>query len=159
MSSRLEIMNEPQRDLAEIATLLGIVSQLYTTRMETLFNTQGFTLSQFALLTHLARSSKTVHTISDLTEAMEINQPGVSKIVQKLYEQGYLEVNTNKFDTRKREVRITTQGRNKLVQVGKAIYPDLATWFEDWKEGDKKSFASYLGTLAQWLDKNRLEKY
>ncbi len=158
MSSKLETMNEPQRDLAEIATLLGIVTQLYTTRMETLFNTQGFTLSQFALLTHLARSNKNIHSISDLTEAMEINQPGVSKIVQKLYEQGYLEVSTNKFDTRKREVRITTQGRNKLIQVGKAIYPDLATWFKDWQEADKQSFTTHLKTLAQWLDKNRLEK-
>jgi DNA-binding MarR family transcriptional regulator len=154
----LETMNEPQGDLAEIATLLGIVTQLYTTRMEALFNTQGFTLSQFALLSHLARSSKTVHTISDLTEAMEINQPGVSKIVQKLYEQGYLEVNTNKFDTRKREVRITMQGRSKLMQVGKALYPDLATWFKDWQEADKHSFATYLRRLAQWLDRNRLEK-
>jgi DNA-binding MarR family transcriptional regulator len=158
LSSKLETMNEPRGDLAEIATFLGMVSQLYTTRMEALFNTQGFTLSQFALLSHLARSSKAVHTISDLTEAMEINQPGVSKIVQKLYEQGYLEVNTNKFDTRKREVRITTQGRSKLGQVGKAIYPDLAIWFKDWQEGDKQSFANYLRRLAQWLDKNRLEK-
>ncbi len=156
MSSILETMNETQRDLAELATQLGILSQLYTTRMETLCTTQGFTFSQFALLTHLARSSKPVHSISDLTEAMEINQPGVTKIVQKLSEQGYLEVSTNKFDTRKREVRITTQGRAKLVQVSKAIYPDIAGWFKDWNEGDKKSFTAYLGKLAQWLDQNRL---
>ena len=54
--------------------------------MNSLLQPQGLNLSQFALLNHLLRSQKTIHSINDLTEAMEINQPGVTKIVQRLHE-------------------------------------------------------------------------
>ena len=150
-------MSEQLPDSAQVATLLGIVNQLYATRMNTLLQPEGFTLSQFALLNHLVGSEKPVHSITDLTEAMEINQPGVTKIVQKLRKEGLVEVEKNKHDSRKREVCITAHGREKVLQVAKNLFPDVDSWFRDWEVKDTEQFTRHLRRLALWLDENRLK--
>jgi DNA-binding MarR family transcriptional regulator len=124
--------------------------------MTTLLEPKGFTLSQFALLNHLVRSPKDTHTINELTEAMEINQPGVSKIVQKLSETELVQVTTNQYDSRRRDVKITQQGREKVIEVGLGILPDVSSWFQDWEVKDLETFVGYLGRLAQWLDQHRI---
>jgi DNA-binding MarR family transcriptional regulator len=130
---------------------------LYSTRMTVLLHPKGFTLSQFALLNHLVRSNKKTHSINELTEAMEINQPGVTKIVQKLHEADLVKVSISKDDSRKREVSLTERGREKVVEVGLEILPDVEGWFQDWKKQEVEQFMGYLGRLAYWLDKNRLQ--
>lgn len=139
------------------ATFLGISNQLYTTRMNTLLKPQDLNLSQFSLLNHLNRSSKTIHSINDLTEAMEINQPGVTKIVQKLHSAGLIDVSKNKTDSRKREVSITSKGQEKVMKVNMALLPDVQSWFQDWEEIELQQFISYTQRLATWFDQNRLE--
>jgi DNA-binding MarR family transcriptional regulator len=142
---------------AQTATLLGIVTQLYSTRMTALLEPKGFTLSQFALLNHLVRSPKETHSINELTEAMEINQPGVSKIVQKLSDIGLLDVSTSPQDSRRRNVSITQSGRETVIEVGQSILPDVNAWFQEWESKDLEMFLGYLGKLAGWLDQHRKE--
>lgn len=142
---------------AMAATFLGISNQLYTTRMNALLKPEGLTLSQFSLLNHLIRSSKPSHSINDLTKAMEINQPGVTKIVQKLHEAGFIKVVKSKDDSRKREVSISPEGQGKVMQVNLAIFPDVKSWFQDWEAQDIEQFTTYTKRLAAWFTTHRLD--
>ena len=142
--------------IARAAHLLGVVSQLYTTRMNTLLQAAGLNLSQFALLNHLAQSPKNTHSITELTEAMEMHQPGVTKLVQKLHQEGFLEVQVSKNDARKRKISITEAGREHIIAVGQELFPDVQQWFADWSGEEVQELNRYLNQLAVWLDSHRL---
>lgn len=142
--------------IALTARQIAIVSQLYTTRMDTLLKEHKTSLSQFGLLNHLANSPQEQHSISELTEAMEINQPGVTKIVRKLSDEHLVEIKLDKNDSRKRLVNITGNGYKKIKEVNMALFPDVSQWFKDWDDQDIENFTHYLNKLSQWLDKNRL---
>lgn len=154
-----ESSTSPLSSLPKIAMTtrqLGIVNQLFTTRVELLLKQHGTSLSQFSILQHLANSTKKQHSISEITEVMEMNQPGVTKIVRKLSEDKLLNVVTDKNDSRKRLVNITENGYKKIQSVSMALYPDVKQWFEDWDDNEIDTFTHLLNKLATWLDKNRL---
>lgn len=150
-------MNREIPKVAQAATLLGIVSQLYNTRMNSLLGEHNFTLSQFSLLTHLARSEKSAETIAEITAGMEMNQPGVTKLVRKLGDEGLVNIAVDPKDSRKRQVSITSAGGQKIMQVSQSMFPDVGQWFEGWDEAELAQFIQHLGRLAGWLDSNRLE--
>ena len=142
--------------VAITARQLGIVSQLYLTRLDILLKEQQTSYSQFSILNHLSHSTKLQHTISEITEAMEMKQPGVTKIVSKLADEQLIEVTTDKDDSQKRLVSITDKGYQKIQSINLALYPDIKKCFEDWEEDELTSFTQALTKLGQWLDKNRL---
>ena len=149
-------MDEKGSKIGRLAVRLGILSQLYTNRMNLLLKEHGFTLSQFSLLNHLVSSANEGHTISDLTEAMEINQPGVTKIVHKLLKEELIDVRTDREDSRKRLVSIANKGREQIRAVNLSLYPDLSEWFQDWQPKEMDEFIAQLEKLSKWLDTNRL---
>jgi len=152
-------LDNPPQEIPKIALTarqLAILTQLYNTRMDLLLKQHQTSLSQFGVLNHLANSPKEKHSISELTEAMEINQPGVTKIVRKLSDEGLVEVVTDENDSRKRLVSIKSDGYKKIQAVSLALFPDVSQWFKDWDDKELETFTNHLNKLAQWLDKNRL---
>lgn len=151
--------NQPNQGIPKIALTarqLAIVSQLYTTRMDLLLKQHKTSLSQFGLLNHLANSPKEQHTISELTESMEINQPGVTKIVRKLSEEELVAITNDAKDSRKRLVSITESGYGKIKSISMALFPDVSQWFADWEDDEIDTFTSHLSKLAKWFDSNRI---
>ena len=144
-----------QKLAGDIAVRLGIISQLYTTRMNKLLSKYGFTLSQISVLSHCSRDGGQSWTVSSLAEVMEINQPGITKIVQKLIDKGFLTVVKSEADSRKKYLQITAQGLDKLQAVYKEMEPDIDAWFDEWDFDAMKQFKSHLDTLNRWLDGNR----
>lgn len=140
----------------QLGTALGITSQLYTTRMHQLLAQHDLTISQFSLLNHLLRLSHEEHTISELTAALEINQPGVTKIVKKLENLGQLQVKSSKDDSRKKLISVTDAGAQAVQTIFMAIGPDIVTWFTDWEADEMEQFTKHLQKLGKWLDENRL---
>ena len=67
----------------EVGFFLAITSQLYQSRLHALVATHDLSYSQFSLLNHLVGAG-TPQSISAISNAMEINQPGVTKVVQRL---------------------------------------------------------------------------
>jgi DNA-binding MarR family transcriptional regulator len=149
-------MNNQHKQIQEMATFLGIVSQLYTTRMEQLLRRHQLTLSQLSLLSHLSRSEQREHTISELTAEMEINQPGVTKLVQRLEAQNLIAVQASPLDSRKKLVSITALGSETLQKTMIALGPDAVRWFAGWDQAECAQFLQSLKKLAAWLDENRL---
>ena len=141
---------------AQLATWLAIVSQLYTTRMTHHLNQHGFTITQFSVLNHLARHQHVQHTISDLTQAVEVNQPGATKIVKKLTGMGLLQSQKDTKDSRKKYVSITQAGLAMIQTVQQQLAPDVQAWFADWSSEEMDTFERQLQKLGIWLDSNRI---
>lgn len=148
-------MPEKLIHIGNIARLLGILSQLYSYRMNTLLKEHGFTLSQFSVLNHLAHSPRAI-SINQLTTAMEMNQSGISKIVRRLQEEKCLKVEKNPEDSRQRRVSISPRGQARVDEINSLLAPELARWFADWDEGKLERFEEDLSQLRTWLDKHRL---
>lgn len=149
-------MNQQPPNVGELATWLAIVTQLYSTRMNRLMSQHQFTSTQFSVLSHLARHSDQQHTVSSLTEAVEVNQPGVTKIVKKLGGMGLLESVRDSADSRKKYISITSAGLRMIETVQHSLAPDVNAWFADWSDDDRQTFLILLRKLGIWLDENRL---
>jgi len=137
----------------EIGLLLAIASQLFTTRVGQVVGGTDLTYTQFTLLSHLDAHPES--SISELAAAMEINQPGVSKVVQRLSEMGLVAVAADREDSRRRRVSLATPGLDALARTRAALAEDGAAWFADWERDDLVSFRDQLATLVSWLDANR----
>lgn len=125
-------MNQEQSKIIQLGTALGITNQLYTTRMAKLLGNHDLTIAQFSLLNHLLRLSHKEHTISELTAALEINQPGVTKIIKKLSQQDLVAVKPSEEDSRKKLITLTQEGARSVQSILMSIGPDIMDWFADW---------------------------
>ncbi len=146
------MQNHKQEIAGNIATLLGITSHLYTARMNKLLSKYGFTLSQFSVLSHCDES----WTISRLAEVMEINQPGITKIVQKLISEGFLNAKKDQSDSRRKHLVITPLGMEELQKIYKHLDADIEIWFAEWDLKSMELFSNQLQVLSTWLSQNRL---
>ena len=135
--------------------MLGILSQLFQNRMSTLLQHSGLTYTQMALLSHLARSGRP-STVGELAAALEINQPGVTKVVQRLRESGLVDVEGHPDDRRQRLVSIAASGRERLSIAWKQVGDDAAAWFEGWSPQEVAEFEAQLERLVGWFDAHRL---
>ena len=149
-------MNDTIALLPQIGTWLGIVNQLHASRMTQLLGKHNFTIVQFSLLNHLARQQETPQTISDLTDALEVNQPGVTKIVQKLARLDLITVDKDPNDSRKRLISISRRGGEALQAVMLELAPDYVACFAEWDFEELEAFLAQLKKLGTWLDNNRL---
>ena len=140
---------------ADIGLLLAIASQLFTTRVAAVVGRSGVTYTQFSMLNHLVVQPDS--TISEIANAMEINQPGVSKVVQRLAEADLVQVVADPHDSRRRRVSATAAGRSRLADAQRLLEQDGAAWFADWPIAHRTEFRDHLATLVGWLDSNRLE--
>ncbi|MBT3712899.1 MAG: MarR family transcriptional regulator [Anaerolineae bacterium] len=149
-------MKKSKEELAgDIALSLGMLSQLYTTRMNKLLSEHGFTLSQFSVLSHCIRQSEENWTISRLAKVMELNQPGITKIVQKLLSRGLLSAEKDESDSRRKYLQVTPEGLAELQSIYKSLAPDVTAWFTEWDSKMMENFNQHLARLSTWLDKNR----
>lgn len=148
-------MDEPSTTQAPLGVLLGIVNQLYRTRMSVIAGRGDLTPTKLALLSHLSRHDGPV-SIGELAEVLEINQPGVTKVVRRLAEDGLVTVEASAEDRRRRLVAVTATGLDRMGTTLALVSTDMATWFEGWSDDDLTSFTTQIDRLAAWLDANRL---
>lgn len=149
-------MDKKQQQIIQLATAFGIASQLYSTRMNQLLSQHDLTIAQFGLLNHLLRLSHKEHTITELTAALEINQPGVTKIIKKLSQSGLVASKPSKTDSRKKLITLTQTGAQTVQTIMQTIGPDIMSWFDDWEFDELEAFTQHLQKLGRWLDENRL---
>lgn len=146
---------EPAQALRrDLAPMIGILGQLFEARMSALLKGHQLTYTQLATLSHLRRSDE-AQTVSSLAHAMQINQPGMSKLVRKLEEQQAVTIAESPDDARARLVSITTDGAERLDRVGLELDADVAQWFADWTVDELGQFMGFTGRLLMWLDEHR----
>jgi DNA-binding MarR family transcriptional regulator len=140
----------------QLATLLGIASQMYTSRMNALLEPHGLSLSQLSVLSHCARHADQSWTVSRLAEVMEINQPGITKIVQKLLARDLLAALADPDDARKKHLHITPAGVAEMQAIYRALTEDVEGWFAGWSLPGMEGFRTSLQSLIAWFDSHRL---
>ena len=146
---------ERQPSQLDLVVQLGILSQLFSNRMSTLLTPFDLTSTQLALLNHLARR-RTGQSISELASALEIQQPGMTKVVQRLESQGLVTSQPDHDDPRRKLVSISTAGHERRTEVGRYLSGDVERWFADWSTAELNQLSASLGRLIAFLDGNRL---
>lgn len=145
--------------IAENATWLSIVSQLFSGRMSALLKPHGLTLGQFSILHHITRTKLTGgNRVSDIAEAVEVGQPAVTKALHKFRDMGLVEFKDSPSDKRATYVIARPEASELLNIIHKDIGPDLFQTFASLGDEEAAQLAQLLKQLGTWLDKNRLPK-
>ncbi|NND00199.1 MAG: winged helix-turn-helix transcriptional regulator [Gammaproteobacteria bacterium] len=139
-----------------MTVLLGIIQQLMTTRQNRFFEGRELTLSQFGVLNHFTHAPERSWTVTDLVDVMEMNQPGITKIVTVLIDKGLLSSTLDQSDKRKRYLKITPKGLGLCRDTFRSLLPEISQVFGDWDDHALKQFHQHLEKLMRWLDSNRL---
>ena len=150
-----EKLNQREQTQVRMTVLLSIIQQLMTTRQNRQFEGKELTLPQFGLLNHFTHEPDRSWTITDLADVMEMNQPGITKIVTILVDKKLLISTLDKCDKRKRYLKITPKGLELCADTFKSLLPEISTVFGDWVDGSLKQFHQQLEKLMAWLDANR----
>jgi len=143
--------------VAECATWLSIVSQLFGTRMGALLEPHGLTVGQFGILHHIVRHpQEQACRVSDIAAAVEVGQPAVTKALAKFQTMGLVEVRASAKDKRAKFVSATPAAGELLGRIYQDIGPDLAQVFGAVDADAVESFLKQLKQLGAWLDANRV---
>ena len=86
---------------------------------------------------------------------MEMNQPGITKVVTAQLGKGLLESETDAFDKRKRYLSITKSGLALCDDTFQMLLPEISYVFGEWKDESLVQFHQQLETLMLWLDRHR----
>jgi DNA-binding MarR family transcriptional regulator len=149
-------MNSRNKNETRIIILLGIIQQLMTTRNNKLFEKLAITTSEFTIINHFSHHPERSWTVSELAKVMEMNQPGITKLVANLINKSALSVRIDDFDKRKRHLSITKQGLHLCAAVLTKLQPDISLCFADWQDEQLDQLLKNNEKLMHWLDNNRL---
>lgn len=141
--------------IARIVAALDGIQQMRATRIGRILKPSGVPAAQFAVLARFAAAPERSWTVGQLAAVSETNQPGLTKVVQRLLGKGHLASWPDGSDRRVRHLTITADGLEAFARASAAMRPDLLAIFEDWKGKDLRAFASDLERLHEWLDSHR----
>ncbi len=150
-------LTKREQTQVRMTVLLGIIQQLMTTRQNRFFEGRELTLSQFGVLNHFTHTPERRWTVTDLADVMEMNQPGITKIVTVLVNQDLLSSTPDQSDKRKRYLKITPKGLMLCRDTFQSLLPDISQVFGEWDDDSLKEFHEQLEQLMSWLDSNRLK--
>jgi DNA-binding MarR family transcriptional regulator len=146
---------ERQRAIARVMTLIGIIDQLYTTRASGILKSSGLPYPRFSLLHHFSYNPTRGWTIGELARVMEMNQPAITKLVQRLEAQKYLRAESDAQDGRIKRLFVTDAGRRAHADAIQALGPETQRAFESWPTVEIEDLRLPLERLKSWLDDNR----
>ncbi|MEQ9641950.1 MAG: MarR family winged helix-turn-helix transcriptional regulator [Alphaproteobacteria bacterium] len=132
-----------------------ICAQLIGTRGRHLLAATDLPPPQFIMLNHFSHHPEREQRVADIAAAFEVNQPAVTKTLQKLVTKGFLEVRAGEQDRRARFHKITSAGLAAHAKARDVFGPDLATVFADWSDDELAQFIRLLDKLKVYLDDNR----
>ena len=134
---------------------LGFMALLQEGRASKLLARYDLNRSQFTLLFKLGLEPERRWTITEIEQHFEMNAPGISKMVSYLAPLGWLSVEADDEDKRKKQIAITESGLKKRDETLAALVPAVADIFAEWSEDELKDFLKHLDKLVTWLDTHR----
>jgi DNA-binding MarR family transcriptional regulator len=146
-------MQRPQRQGAMVREL-AIVHQLMTTRLNRALRPLGLTMTHTSLLMHLTGHPEGC-TVGEIADAMEVNQPAVSKTVKALTDRGAVSVHLDAADARRRTVRLTAEGGALIGRAMQAMHPEATLGLQDLDDERLEALTGLLRTVRVRLDAAR----
>jgi DNA-binding MarR family transcriptional regulator len=140
----------------QLSSELGRMTQSYNTRLAQLLRAHDVTYPQYAVLDHIMRNGSKAETISQISDAVEVLQPAVTKIVRKFSDRGLLQVTGTEKDRRQKRVSMTAEGDAFIGKLQVALMPDVLECFSDWPEEKLDTFADQIRIFRTWLEENRV---
>lgn len=144
-------ITSPQRRARQILIWLGSAERHLAHRVNRALAGGEVPFAQFVILDHLASLPGRSWTVSSLAEALEIGQPGVSKILRRLAAKGLVEIAPDPADRRVRRVALTTDGRAAHRNAADRVAPLAADAFAGWAAADIESLHHLLRRLKSSL--------
>lgn len=120
---RAELQGRALRDLL-------IVNQLVATRLSRALHPTPLSLTSVSFLSFLRRAPQGA-SVSQIADAMEVNQPAVSKTLKALDELGALSTERDPDDARRLIVKMTDHGHALLQDAEMAMHPAATAIFRD----------------------------
>lgn len=148
-------LKKREKTEVRMTVLFGIIRQLMTTQQNRFFADRELTLSQFGVLYHFVHDQQRSWTITELANVMEMNQPGITKIVSVLLDKGLLQSRLDEIDKRKRHLTISQKGLVFCEDTFRALLPGISQMFAGWNDSSLNEFHQHLEKLMLWLDDNR----
>jgi DNA-binding MarR family transcriptional regulator len=136
----------------QAALLLGMVGQLQIASGAKMLAPLGLNRSKLAVLQYI-NDHKQV-TISEMSNQLEINQPGITKIVQQFLIEGLIKA-SDTDDKRVKHLSITKKGQTKYGATLDTLLPEIAQPYRDWSKKELQAFVASLDKLKHWLDENK----
>ena len=150
--------DDPQlraRNIERVMSLIGIIDQLFVARATKALRPTGLPFARFTILNHFSHDPARGWTISALAKVMDLNQPGTTKLVQKLEAQGYLIAMPDPKDQRIKRMFITAEGAKAYRTAIELLAPDIAKAFGQIDGPALQALRAPLEQLKSWFDDNR----
>ncbi|WP_253820834.1 MarR family winged helix-turn-helix transcriptional regulator [Vibrio sp. 99-70-13A1] len=134
---------------------LGIIHQLTDAWLAKALGPHNLTQSQFNVLTHFSRHPDQAQTVSQLSDVMQMNQPGLTKVVNKLFDMGLVDIEKDADDGRKKWIKINQSGLEKVSVAYASFSPMMESCFDGWEEEEMSDTLEKINKLKGWLDSHR----
>lgn len=144
-----------EETIRQILIWQGVANQLLTTRFNRLLADHNLPLAQFIMLNHFRSFPGEGHTITRLANAFETGQPGISKLVRRLVDKGFLRVEPHEKDGRVKLHYLTPVGEAAYMKALKSMAPEASLIFDDWTDEELMTLNRVLFRLKSWLDDHR----
>ncbi|MEZ8082168.1 MarR family winged helix-turn-helix transcriptional regulator [Enterovibrio norvegicus] len=151
----MHMLTEKQTLSFKLMISLGIVHQLTDAWLSKALEPCGLNQSQFNLLNHFSHQPEREQTISQLAQVMQMNQPGLTKVVNKLADQGLVDIRKDDADGRKKWIKINEEGLSKVQAAFMRFLPVMDQCFDQWDSEDMRQMLQHTDTLKNWLDTHR----
>lgn len=132
---------------------IAMIDQLVTSRLERALP-DGLSHAQFGVLSHFCRHGESA-TPAELARAFQVTKGAMTNTLQRLEAQGYVTVEPDPADGRRKLVEITPDGRTVHYQALSALRPMTESLRSAFTEAEFVAALPFLKALRTWLDEMR----
>jgi DNA-binding MarR family transcriptional regulator len=132
---------------------IGVIGQLARNRVERALP-DGLSQAQFDVLVHLARHGREENPAA-LAAAFQLTKGAITNTLQRLEAQGYVRVQSDEADGRRKRVALTIAGQGAMTEAIVATRPLMEGLRLHFAEADFEAALPFLSALRAWLDENR----
>ena len=141
------------RSDVKVFTEIGIIDQLISNRVERVLP-DGLSYAQFGVLVHFTRRGGQ-ESPAQLAKAFQVTKGAMTNTLQRLEAQGFVRIEPDAADGRRKLVSITPEGvlaHDQGVLAMRPLMEAMRAAFTDTEFADALPF---LTALRKWLDENR----
>lgn len=153
MSNQVALMDDK---LDTFATWSWVFSLQYINQMERLLRAHDMTVAQFTVLHHVTKPAlRSGMTLSEISDAVEVNLPAVVKIINKFERLGLVETEILKKRGRSRSVKATPEAQFALDSMKQSMGPFLHRLFGSLDPSDAEQAAHAMKVMSEHLHRVR----
>ncbi len=134
--------------ITEFVENFALAHQRYSDLRNRILGEVALTEPQYQILCKLAEADPdTWFRVTDLIDQVEVQQSGISKIIRKFHELGFVRAHPNDENQRSKRFRIDDGGYAALDRIYAAMGPEVSQWFTGWTTPQLEQFNRSINAL------------